>query len=160
MVVAEEVIKGLDRFREDVDAIFKIREVRLADNHEAYAIEARVSIAFDSSIAFHGRILQFDVDSRQKCWNGEIDASEYLELDHALVYFSKLWLWYTEQILALAEVRSIQDERLDQLRKMLAEMKSLLRSYDVTDENMGPQLVTLQNSALEEHRRGETEPFF
>lgn len=160
MVVAEEVIKGLDRFREDVDAIFKIREVRLADNRESYAIDTGVSVAFDSSIAFHARVLQFDMDSRQKCWNGEIDASEYLELDRALVYFSKLWLWYTEQILALAEVRSIQDERLDQLRKMLTDMKSLLRSYDVTDENMGAQLVTLQNSALEEHRRGEAEPFF
>lgn len=159
MVIASEVVKELDRFRGDIDAVFNIRESKLSESREEPSVEIGVSVAFRSALSFHERIIQFDLENRQKCWNGEIDANEFEKLDAALGYFSNIWHAYAKQFLSISDARAVKDERLERLRCMVSEMEAVLRSRETPELTMSSELQTLQASAIEEHRRGETEAF-
>ncbi len=158
MITTEKTRETVHRFRDEVDNLYSLRS----------DVDRLVKETFDSivnaiigAIESHSTIIDLDLQNRQRLWSGEASEGEYSSIEMVGNYLAENWLVGSKGVMQLVDRFDLlpDDERVEQLRGLVAGMEANLRAIDNTDRTMGPAAVAAEQSALEENRCGETEPF-
>lgn len=158
MITTEQTRESVHRFRDEVDVLYSLR--RDMNRLVKETLDSIVN-AIIGAIESHSTIIDLDIQNRQRLWSGVVSEEEYSSVEMVANYLAGNWLVGSKGVLLLIDRHEVLpgDERVERLRELVAGMEASLRAIEVTDRTMGQAAMAMEQSAIEEHRRGETEAF-